>query len=331
MSTVLVTGGAGFIGSHACKALAAGGWTPVTFDNLSRGHADFVRWGPLFRGDTLNSDDLDRAFAQYQPKAVVHFAALAYVGESVFNPLSYYDCNIGGIVNVLHAMMRHGVDQIVFSSSCATYGIPDQIPIREDTPQRPINPYGRSKLACEKILIDAASAHGFRYAILRYFNAAGADPDGELFERHAPETHLIPLAIDAAIGSGQPLQIFGLDYPTVDGTCERDFIHVSDLAEAHVTALRRLSGGQRSLIVNLGTGFAHSVRAIVNAVKKVIGREVLLVEAPRRPGDPPILVADATLARDLLQFHPRHCAIETIVETAWRSRATAAEATSAGT
>jgi UDP-arabinose 4-epimerase len=320
MTTVLVTGGAGFIGSHTCKALAAGGWTPVTFDNMSRGHVDFVRWGPLFRGDTLNSDDLDRAFAQYQPKAVIQFAALAYVGESVSDPLAYYNCNLGGVVNVLQAMVRHGVDQIVFSSSCATYGIPDQIPIREDAPQRPINPYGRSKLACEQILIDAASAHGLRYAILRYFNAAGADPDGELFEWHDPETHLIPLAIDAAIGRAPPLQIFGSDYPTADGTCERDFIHVSDLSSAHVAALYSLQKRNGSHTVNLGTGEAHSIRAVIAAVERVTGSNVGVVKAPRRPGDPPCLVADPARASELLNFRPQHSKLERIIETAWRSR-----------
>jgi UDP-arabinose 4-epimerase len=322
MTPVLVTGGAGFIGSHTCKALAAGGWAPVTFDNLSRGHADFVRWGPLFRGDTLNSDDLDRAFVQYKPKGVIHFAALAYVGESVSDPLAYYECNLGGLVNVLHAMVRHEVNQIVFSSSCATYGIPNQIPIREDAPQRPINPYGRSKLGCEQILIDAASAHKMHFAILRYFNACGADPDGELFEWHDPETHLIPLAIDAAIGHGPPLQIFGLDYPTADGTCERDFIHVSDLASAHVAALNALQKQNRSLTVNLGTGRAHSIRAVIAAVERVTGRKVPLLNAPRRPGDPPCLVADPERASELLNFRTtQHSKLERIIETARRSRA----------
>ena len=320
MASVLVTGGAGFIGSHTSKALAADGWTPAVFDNLSRGYADLVRWGPLFYGDTLNPADLDEAFARYRPKSVVHFAALAYVGELVANPLAYYKCNVTGLVNVLEAMVRHGVEEIVFSSSCATYGIPDRIPIAETDPQRPINPYGRSKLACEQILIDAASAHKFRFAILRYFNACGADPGGELAERHDPETHLVPLAIDAATRRGPPLQIFGSDYPTADGSCERDFIHVSDLASAHVAALRRLRDHNASLTVNLGTGRALSILAVVAAIKRVTGLDVPVRETARRSGDPAILVSDPTLARNLLGFRPQHSDLETIIETAWRSR-----------
>jgi UDP-arabinose 4-epimerase len=216
---ILVTGGAGFIGSHACKALAAAGFLPVAFDDLSRGHAEFVRWGPLVKGDILDAEALDAAFAQHRPGAVIHFAALAYVGESMSQPLAYYRVNVGGHINVLEAMLRHRVRTIVFSSSCATYGIPEELPIAESAPQRPINPYGRSKLAGEQILTDARAAEGLRVAMLRYFNAAGADPDGDLPECHAPETHLIPLAINAATGQGPPLSILGTDYPTADGTC----------------------------------------------------------------------------------------------------------------
>src|SRR5215471_8862527 len=269
METVLVTGGAGFIGSHTCKALAKGGFLPVAFDNLSQGHAQFVRWGPFVQGDILNAADLDRAFAQHRPDAVIHFAALAYVGESATRPLAYYRVNVAGLVNVAEAMLRHKTRTIVFSSSCATYGIPVTLPIGETAPQRPINPYGRSKLACEQILIDTSAAEDLRFAILRYFNAAGADPDRELAELHHPETHLIPLAIDAAIGRGPPLQILGVDYPTADGTCERDFIHVSDLASAHVQALLYLNAGNRSLTVNLGTGRAASVRKVIGTVEQV--------------------------------------------------------------
>ena len=236
METVLVTGGAGFIGSHTCKKLAAHSFLPVAFDDLSRGHADFVRWGPLVRGDILDLAALNAAFERHRPVAVIHFAALAYVGESMSRPLDYYRVNVAGLVNVLKAMLHYGTCTIVFSSSCATYGIPDRLPITESAPQRPINPYGRSKLAGEQILADALGAEGLRVAMLRYFNAAGADPEGELVERHNPETHLIPLAIDAATGRGNALRIFGTDYPTADGTCERDFIHVSDLAAAHFEA-----------------------------------------------------------------------------------------------
>jgi UDP-arabinose 4-epimerase len=320
METVLVTGGAGFIGSHTCKALAASGWLPVAFDDLSRGHADFVRWGPLVKGDILETAALDAAFEQHRPGAVIHFAALAYVGESMSRPLDYYRVNVAGLVNVLEAMLRHGTRTIVFSSSCATYGIPDRPPIAESAPQRPINPYGRSKLAGEQILADARAAEGLRVAMLRYFNAAGADPEGELVERHNPETHLIPVAIDAAIGQGPPLHIFGTDYPTADGTCERDFVHVSDLAAAHVEALRHLNATNPALILNLGTGKATSIRSVISAVERVTGHAVPVVHAARRLGDPPVLVADASLAHDLIGFEPRLSELDTIVATAWQAR-----------
>jgi UDP-arabinose 4-epimerase len=320
MKTVLVTGGAGFIGSHTCKALAAHGFLPVAFDDLSRGHADFVRWGPLVNGDILDLAALDAAFEQHRPGAVIHFAALAYVGESMSRPLDYYRVNVTGLVNVLEAMLRHGTRTIVFSSSCATYGIPSELPIVESAPQRPINPYGRSKLAGEQILADARAAEGLRVAMLRYFNAAGADPEGELVERHNPETHLIPLAIDAATGHGPPLQIFGTDYPTADGTCERDFVHVSDLSAAHVAALRHLNASNPSLILNLGTGKATSIRSVISAVERVTGHAVPVVHAARRLGDPPVLVAHASLAHDLIGFEPRLSEVDTIVATAWQAR-----------
>jgi len=325
MQTVLVTGGAGFIGSHTCKALAAAGLKPVAFDNLSTGHADLARFGPLVEGDILDGPAVDAAFAQHRPDAVIHFAALAYVGASMREPLAYYRVNVAGLVNVVEAMLRHGVPSIVFSSSCATYGIPERIPIVESAPQRPISPYGRSKLAGEQILADAGAAEGFKVAMLRYFNAAGADPAGELSERHDPETHLIPLAIDAAIGLGPPLQIFGTDYPTADGTCERDFIHVSDLAAAHVAALRHLDeGAAAALTLNLGAGKAASVRSVVAAVERVTGAVVPLAHAGRRSGDPPVLVADASLARATIGFAPRFSDLDTIVATAWKARRQAA-------
>jgi UDP-arabinose 4-epimerase len=320
MQTVLVTGGAGFIGSHTCKALAKCGFLPVAFDNLSQGHAEFVRWGPFVQGDILNAEDLDRAFAGHRPDAVIHFAALAYVGESVTRPLAYYRINVAGLVNVAEAMLRHGTRTIVFSSSCATYGIPNSLPIVETALQRPINPYGHSKLACEQILIDTCAAEDLRFAILRYFNAAGADPDRELAELHHPETHLIPLAIDAAIGRGPPLQILGVDYPTADGTCERDFIHVSDLASAHVQALLYLNAGNRSLTVNLGTGRAASVRKVIATVEKVTRQRVPVTVAARRSGDPPVLFADPARARSLLGFNPLYPELETVVATAWQAR-----------
>jgi UDP-glucose-4-epimerase GalE len=320
METVLVTGGAGFIGSHTCKALAKRGFLPVAFDNLSQGHEEFVRWGPFVRGDILNAGDLDRAFARHRPDAVIHFAALAYVGESATRPLAYYRVNVTGLVNVAEAMFRHKTRTIVFSSSCATYGIPDTLPIAETAPQSPINPYGRSKLACEQILIDTSAAEDLRFAILRYFNAAGADPDRELAELHHPETHLIPLAIDAAIGRGPPLQILGVDYPTPDGTCERDFIHVCDLASAHVQALLYLNAGNSSLTLNLGTGRAASVRKVIGTVEQVTRQKVPVTVAARRPGDPPVLFADPAQARSLIGFNPLYPDLETVVATAWQAR-----------
>jgi UDP-arabinose 4-epimerase len=320
MQPILVTGGAGFIGAHTCKALAAHGLYPIAFDNLSRGHREMVQWGPFFQGDILQPADLDRAFKQYQPKSVIHFAALAYVGESVAEPLAYYKNNVSGLINVLDAMARHGADTIVFSSSCTVYGIPDTLPIAETARQQPISPYGRSKSMCEQILVHAAAAHHLRIALLRYFNACGADPDGQLSERHDPETHLIPLAIDAASGRGPPLQIFGADYPTSDGTCERDFIHVSDLAAAHVAALRHISNGAEGLTLNLGTGRAYSVLEIVSAIERLTGRQVPVIHAARRPGDPAALVANVSLSERVLEFRPKYSNLETIIETTWRSR-----------
>jgi UDP-arabinose 4-epimerase len=317
---ILVTGGAGYIGAHTCKALAADGLEPIALDNLSRGHRDMVKWGPFIQGDILQPTDLDRAFERYRPKSVIHFAALAYVGESVTQPLPYYHNNVSGLVNVLDAMVRHGADTIVFSSSCATYGIPNALPIAENARQEPISPYGHSKLVGEQILRHVAAAHLLRIALLRYFNACGADPDGELVERHHPETHLIPLAVDAASGRGPPLQIFGTDYPTADGTCERDFIHVSDLARAHVAALRHITSGAEGVTLNLGTGDAYSILEILSTIERLIGRRVPVIRAARRPGDPATLVADASLAERVLEFKPKYSDLETIIKTTWQSR-----------
>jgi UDP-glucose-4-epimerase GalE len=317
MQPVLVTGGAGFIGSHTCKALATEGFLPVAFDDLSRGHAEFVRWGPLVRGDILNAAQLDRAFEHYRPVAVIHFAALAYVGESVTRPLSYYRVNVAGLVNVLEAMIRHLTKTIVFSSSCATYGIPEKLPITESAPQHPINPYGRTKLACEQIVADACEAQHLRVAMLRYFNAAGADTQSGLVERHDPETHLIPLAIDAATGRGPPLKIFGSDYPELASVTS----FMCAIWPPHTS--RRFAivqGGNSLLALNLGSGKAYSVRAVVDAVKRVTRLQVPVLVTKRRPGDPPILVADATLARRTIGFAPRFSDLDTIVATAWRSR-----------
>jgi UDP-arabinose 4-epimerase len=314
--SILVTGGAGFIGSHACKALNRAGFLPVSFDNLSTGHADAVRWGPLIVGDVRDPRALERAFVSYTIEAVIHFAASAYVGESVVNPASYYDNNVGGMIGLLAACRTAAVSRVVFSSSCATYGIPDQLPITEATPQRPINPYGRTKLICEEMLRDHDAAYGLRHVALRYFNAAGADPEGDLRERHEPETHLVPLALRAATDRHPALGILGTDYDTADGTCIRDYVHVTDLARAHVLALDYLLGGGESIALNLGTGQGTSVREVVQTVERVTGRRPSTLEGDRRPGDPPALVADPSLAETVLGFRPERSDIGTIVRDA---------------
>jgi UDP-arabinose 4-epimerase len=320
--SILVTGGAGYVGSHACKSLAAAGYRPVVYDNLSRGHRAAVKWGPLVEGDLHDRDRLIAALHSHQVTAVMHFAAFAYVGESVTRPDLYYRNNVIGTLALLDAMRESGVAAIVFSSTCAVYGVPAAVPIREATAKAPLNPYGETKLAIERALHWYSAAHGFRYAALRYFNAAGADPDGQIGEDHDPETHLIPLVLRAALGRGDRLQIFGTDYPTPDGTAIRDYIHVTDLADAHVRSLSRLAAGGDSVELNLGTGSGHSVRAVVAAADRVCGREVPRHEAPRRPGDPPEQVADATLARTSLGWRPTHSDLDTIIRTAlaWETR-----------
>jgi UDP-arabinose 4-epimerase len=315
---VIVTGGAGYIGSHTCKALAKAGFLPVTLDNMVYGHEWAVKWGPLVRADLADAAALDAMFARYRPLAVLHFAAFAYVGESVTAPEKYYRNNVGGSLNLLDAMLRHKCRNIVFSSTCATYGVPATIPISEDQEQRPINPYGASKLMVERILADYERAHGIRYCALRYFNAAGADPDAEIGEDHAPETHLIPLVIEAALGYRTHVEVFGTDYPTSDGTAIRDYIHVSDLADAHERALAYLLADRGSICVNVGTGRGHSVREVVDAVRKVTGKEVPVKNSPRRAGDPPSLVADPGRATAVLGWQPRIVELERIVATAAR-------------
>ncbi|MDN0084890.1 UDP-glucose 4-epimerase GalE [Crenobacter sp. SG2305] len=312
----LVTGGAGYIGSHTCKALARAGHTPIAFDNLSTGHADAVRWGPLHRGDILDPDALDAAFSLYRPDVVLHFAALAYVGESVVDPGSYYRVNVTGTQTLLDAMRRHGVTRIVLSSSCATYGIPETLPISEDTPRQPVNPYGFTKLAVERMAADYERAYGMRWVALRYFNAAGADPEGELGERHDPETHAIPLAIGAALGTAPPFSVMGRDYPTADGSAIRDYVHVTDLADAHVLAMHHLVKGGCSGAFNLATGRGTSVLEVIQAVEAVLGRRVPVRDAPRRPGDPPALYAKAELAAKVLGWQPCFVDIEQMVATA---------------
>ena len=315
-AAILVTGGAGYIGSHACKALAQEGFTPIAFDNLVLGHRDAVRWGPLVEADIRDEDALAETIRKYAVEAVIHFAAFAYVGESVDAPAKYYRNNVGGTLSLLDARRSASVDKLVFSSSCATYGVPDVLPITESAPQRPINPYGRTKLVVEQVLEDYAHAYGSRHVALRYFNAAGADPDGEIGERHDPETHLIPLALLAAAGRREALEVFGDDYDTPDGTCVRDYIHVTDLARAHVLALRHLLDGGDSLALNLGSGSGSSIREVIGAVAQVTGRRVPHVIKPRRPGDPPVLYADPRLAKERLGFETEMSDLHTIVGTA---------------
>lgn len=317
MSNILVTGGAGYIGSHACKALAHAGYTPITYDNLVYGHEWAVKWGPLEKGDLMDGDRLDQVIRRYQPQAVMHFAAYCYVGESVENPGKYYRNNVAGTLTLLEAMRDHRIDQIIFSSTCATYGIPEEIPIPEDHPLQPMNPYGQSKLTIEFMLRDFHQAHGIRSISLRYFNAAGADPAGEIGEDHEPETHLIPLALYAALGRNPDMTIFGDDYDTPDGTCIRDYIHVTDLAEVHVLALRSLEEINQSTHYNLGNGKGFSVKEVIDICEEVTGREIPTKIGTRRPGDPPRLVAEADKAKKELGWKPRYPDLPSIIETAW--------------
>jgi UDP-arabinose 4-epimerase len=316
-STVLVTGGAGFVGSHACKALSRHGFTPVVYDNLSHGHEDAVRWGPLERGDLLDRTRLGEVIAAHNPAAIMHFAAFIAVGESVTDPGKYYRNNVAGSLSLMEATRDHGIKAFVFSSTAAVYGLPEVVPIPEGAPKLPINPYGHSKWMVECMLRDFGEAHGLKSMALRYFNAAGADPDGETGERHDPETHLIPLALDAAAGDGKPLTVFGEDYDTPDGTCIRDYIHVADLAEAHVAALQALLDGAGSNAYNLGTGNGFTVRQVIDAVEKVTCRAVPHSIGPRRAGDPASLVADPSAATRDLGWRPLVSDLESIVATAW--------------
>lgn len=313
---VLVSGGAGYVGSHACKALAAAGLRPVVVDSLVRGHADAVKWGPLVEADISDGAALDRVFASYPVAVVLHLAAYAYVGESMADPEKYYLNNIGGTLSLLAAMRRAGVGAIVFSSSCATYGVPEALPVVEDTPQRPINPYGYSKLVIEQALRDYQQAYGLRWVALRYFNAAGCDVDGELGERHDPETHAIPLAIAAALGRGPAFEVMGTDYETPDGSAVRDYIHVADLADAHVRAVRHLADGGTGGAFNLGTGQGTSVLQLIAAVEKATGRKVPCRHSARRAGDPPVLFADARQAKRTLGWTPEFTDIDAVVRTA---------------
>ena len=314
---VLICGGAGYIGSHTNKLLHKEGYETVVFDNLVYGHQEAVRWGSFVKGDLNNTDELDAVFQKYDIEAVLHFAAFAYVGESVEDPEKYYINNVACTLNLLKAMRKYDCKRIIFSSTCATYGEPTQVPITEEMPQKPINPYGTTKLMVEKIFQDYAKAYGLQFVALRYFNAAGADPEGEIGESHRPETHLIPLVLDAASGKRTDIKVFGTDYDTPDGSCIRDYIHVSDLADAHLLALRHLEQGGESGCFNLGNEQGTSVLDVIETVRKVTGRSFKVDYAERRPGDPAKLVGSSEKARCVLGWNPRFADIETIIRDAW--------------
>jgi UDP-arabinose 4-epimerase len=321
--SILVTGGAGYVGAHACKALYRAGYRPVVVDNLSTGHKDFVRWGPLIEADIREADTVRDAIRTHDVRAVLHFAGSAYVGESVADPQKYYENNVVASLSLFHAMLEAGCRSIVFSSSCAVYGEPESLPILETSPKNPASPYGASKLMVERILSDFAPAYGVKAISLRYFNASGADPEGEIGELRNPETHLIPRALMAIQGYLSDFALFGTDYPTPDGTAIRDYIHVSDLAEAHVTAVARLLGGCKGGAFNLGTGEGHSVKEVLDAIADETRETLSVSKASRREGDPPELVADASLSRAELGFAPRLSDLKTIIATAfaWHQRA----------
>lgn len=318
---VLVTGGAGYIGSHVAKALAADGIVPVSYDSLVCGHKEAVKWGPFVLGDVGDAALLHETIHRYRIDAIVHLAAFAYVGESIEHPARYFENNVCKGLILLQAAIEAGIRRFVFSSSCATYGVPSGTLITEDMPQRPINPYGETKLVVERALRWYGAAYGLNSVILRYFNAAGADLDGELGEEHSPETHVIPLILAAADGDDH-FKVFGDDYETPDGTCVRDFIHVSDLADAHVRALRHLEVGRPPIALNLGTGVGHSVMEIIQAVEEITNRAVPYTVRPRRPGDPPVLVAECSRANEALDWRACRSDLVTIIESAWRWRRT---------
>jgi UDP-glucose 4-epimerase len=314
---ILIVGGAGYIGSHINKLLSRRGYSTLVFDNLVYGHREFAKWGEFVLGDLCDLDQIRSCFAKYPIDVVVHCSSYAYVGESVVNPAKYYRNNIISTVNLLDAMLEQNVSQIIFSSSCSTYGIPESVPIMEDHPQHPVNPYGRTKLIIEEMLRDYERAYGIRSVVLRYFNAAGADIDCEIGEKHNPETHLIPLVLDVALGRKTGIQIFGTDYDTPDGTCVRDYVHVSDLAEAHLLAVDYLMGENDSISLNLSNEKGFSVRDVIAKVDAVTGRPVNSIPMERRAGDPPVLIGSAEMAKRVLGWKPRLNDLGVIIETAW--------------
>ncbi|WP_428513868.1 UDP-glucose 4-epimerase GalE [Roseovarius sp.] len=318
MANILVTGGAGYIGSHACKALAAAGYTPITYDNLSTGWAEAVRFGPFEQGDLRDRARLDSVFAAYQPTAVLHFGALSQVGESMREPGRYWDNNVTGSLVLMEAAVAAGCLKLVFSSTCATYGDQDNVVLDEASPQAPINAYGASKRAIEDMLGDFEAAHGLHHVIFRYFNVAGADPEAEVGEFHQPETHLVPLILDAVDGKRDALTIFGTDYDTPDGTCIRDYVHVCDLVDAHVLGLKWLEDGKQSRVFNLGTGDGFSVREVIDHARSITKKDVPVVEGLRRPGDCTKLVSGSERAVSELGWNPSRSTLDEMIRDAWR-------------
>ncbi len=314
---VLVVGGAGYIGTHMVKDLLRAGYSVVILDNLSKGHRELIPGGVFVEGDLGDSALLDRLFTAHDISAVMHFAAFSLVGESVQEPLAYYRNNVARTVELLDAMRRHDITRFIFSSTAAVYGEPVTTPIKEDHPQQPTNPYGAGKLAVERMLADCAAAYGLRYIALRYFNAAGADAEGGLGERHEPESHLIPLVLQTATGERDAIQIYGEDYPTPDGTCLRDYVHVSDLAQAHLLALESLLGEGANAIYNLGNSKGYSVREVIDIARRITGKPISTRSAARRPGDPAVLVADSSKIRKALGWQPRYEQLEAIIASAW--------------
>jgi UDP-glucose 4-epimerase len=316
MTNILVTGGAGYIGSHTCLALAQSGYTPVAFDNLVNGHREFVQWGPFEQGDVRDRKRLDEVISVYRPVAIIHFAGLIEVAESVTDPIAFFDNNLSGSLALFAAALRAGIDKVVFSSTCATYGVPQEIPMRETHPQLPISPYGTSKLLVERVLHELDAYKGFRSVILRYFNAAGADVDGRIGEWHNPESHVVPIAIEVAQGRRAVFKINGSDYPTPDGSCIRDFVHVSDLADAHVRSIEYLLSEGESVALNVGTGRGTSVKELVKVVEMISKKQLPIEFGARREGDPAELIADNAQAMNRLGWKPHHD-LNSIVGSAW--------------
>jgi UDP-glucose 4-epimerase len=317
MGNILVTGGAGYIGSHVVKALGENGFTVLVYDNLSKGYKDAILHGELVVGDLADTKLLDRAVKEFRPDAVMHFAAFIEVGESVSDPIKYYQNNAANTINLLQVLTRNQVNKFIFSSSAAVYGSPEKVPITEDDKIKPINPYGQSKAIVEKVVGDLSATTDFQHVSLRYFNAAGADPAGRIGERHNPESHLIPLVLKTAKGERQSIKIYGTDYPTPDGTCIRDYIHIEDLADAHLLALNYLLDNGKSNFFNCGYGHGHSVKEVIDTVRKVTGLHFAVQDTGRRAGDPPVLVADSSKLKQQLLWKPRHDSLEYIIKTAW--------------